>query len=203
MGEQKVDLMQDKSSMHNFVRHLLNDVRALRYMLENKWFETDTIRIGAEQEMCIVDQATFKPATIATTMLEKLAKYPWADGELARFNLETNMTPQVFTGKCFSKLEAENTKHQRIIRATARKLGAEIVLTGILPTLRKFDLELSNLTPRPRYYALMEAIHRELIGTAFELRLSGIDELLVKHDSPLLEACNTSFQVHLQVTRST
>jgi CBS domain-containing protein len=27
-----------------------------------------------------------------------------------------------------------------------------------------------------------------------------VDELLVKHDSPLLEACNTSFQVHLQVT---
>jgi CBS domain-containing protein len=200
MGEQKVELMQDDSSMHNFVRHLLQDVRALRHMLENDWFETDTIRIGAEQEMCIVDQETFKPALIATDMLEKLAKYPWADGELARFNLETNMTPQVFSGKCFSKMEAENTKHQQIIRKTAQKMGADIVLTGILPTLRKFDLDISNLTPRPRYYALMEAIHQELIGTAFELRLTGIDELLVKHDSPLLEACNTSFQVHLQVT---
>jgi CBS domain-containing protein len=30
--------------------------------------------------------------------------------------------------------------------------------------------------------------------------VEGVDELLVKHDSPLLEACNTSFQVHLQVT---
>ena len=28
----------------------------------------------------------------------------------------------------------------------------------------------------------------------------GIDELTLKHDSPLLEACNTSFQVHLQVS---
>jgi len=28
----------------------------------------------------------------------------------------------------------------------------------------------------------------------------GIDELLVKHDSPLLEAVNTSFQLHLQVS---
>ena len=39
-----------------------------------------------------------------------------------------------------------------------------------------------------------------LIGSGYELRLQGIDELLVKHDSPLLEACNTSFQVHMQTT---
>ncbi len=72
-------------------------------------------------------------------------------------------------------------------------------LTGILPTLRKFDLELHNLTPMKRYDALMKAITGELIGNSYELRLMGIDEILVKHDSPLLEACNTSFQVHLQV----
>ena len=29
--------------------------------------------------------------------------------------------------------------------------------------------------------------------------MSGIDELNIRHDTPLLEACNTSFQVHLQV----
>src|SRR5690606_36439152 len=33
----------------------------------------------------------------------------------------------------------------------------------------------------------------------YVLRLRGIDELVVRHDSPLWEACNTSFQVHLQV----
>jgi CBS domain-containing protein/gamma-glutamylcysteine synthetase len=97
-------------------------------------------------------------------------------------------------------MEAENNMHQTIIKKQARKMGAEVILTGILPTLRKFDLSMENLTPRPRYFALMEAINQQLIGTAYELRLTGIDELLVKHDSPLLEACNTSFQVHLQVT---
>ncbi|MCB0641447.1 MAG: CBS domain-containing protein, partial [Phaeodactylibacter sp.] len=72
-------------------------------------------------------------------------------------------------------------------------------LTGILPTLRKFDLEMHNLTPKKRYFALMEAINEQLFGAAYELRLTGIDELLIRHTSPLLEACNTSFQVHLQV----
>ncbi|MEO0727554.1 MAG: CBS domain-containing protein [Bacteroidota bacterium] len=202
MGEQRVTLVRDEKSMHHFVRHLLRDVRAFEYMLNNDWFEDDIIRIGAEQEMCLVDIEDYTPATIGPEVLEKLSKYPWADGELARFNLETNMTPLELKGKCFSKMEAENTKHQRIIRKQARQMGAEVVLTGILPTLRKFDLAMDNLTPRPRYFALMEAINQQLIGTAYELRLSGIDELLVKHDSPLLEACNTSFQVHLQVTPS-
>lgn len=200
MGEQRVTLVKDENSMHHFVRHLLRDVRALEYMLNNDWFENDIIRIGAEQEMCLVDLESLTPATIGPEVLEKLSKYPWADGELARFNLETNMTPRELKGKCFSQMEAENTKHQRIIRKQARQMGAEVVLTGILPTLRKFDLAMENLTPRPRYFALMEAINQQLIGTAYELRLTGIDELLVKHDSPLLEACNTSFQVHLQVT---
>lgn len=200
MGEQRVTLVQDEKSMHNFVRHLLRDVRALEYMLKNDWFENDIIRIGAEQEMCLVDPHSLTPSTIGPEVLEKLSKYPWADGELARFNLETNMTPRELKGKCFSQMEAENAKHQRIIRKQARQMGADVVLTGILPTLRKFDLAMENLTPRPRYFALMEAINQQLIGTAYELRLTGIDELLVKHDSPLLEACNTSFQVHLQVT---
>src|SRR5690606_3803987 len=79
------------------------------------------------------------------------------------------------------------------------KLGSTIVLTGILPTLRKYDLDISNLTPKKRYYALMEAINQQMVESNYELNLVGIDELIIKHDSPLLEAVNTSFQVHLQV----
>ncbi|MCB0639486.1 MAG: CBS domain-containing protein, partial [Lewinella sp.] len=200
MGEQRVTLVQDEQTMHKFIRHLLKDVQALQYMLEHDWFESDTIRIGAEQEMCLIDPHTYKPATLCDEVLAKLKRYPWADSELAKFNLETNLTPQPFSGACLSELEKENIGHQGIIREKAAKVGAEVLLTGILPTLRKIDLDLSNLTPRDRYYALMESINAQRIGPAYELRLQGIDEILVKHDSPLLEACNTSFQVHLQVT---
>lgn len=200
MGEQQVSLVTEGSMMQKFIRHLLRDVEALKYMLENNWFETDTIRIGAEQEMVLVNDKTYKPATIAMEALKKLGKYPWITTELAKFNLEVNLTPRTFTGSCLRELEAENSEYLNIIRAQLHKMGAEIVLTGILPTLRKVDLEMHNLTPKERYYALMEALNQQLIGSAYELRLTGIDELLVKHNSPLLEACNTSFQVHLQVT---
>ncbi len=200
MGEQKVSLLTDKQHMHKFVRNLLNDVQALEYMLEHEWFESGITRIGAEQEMCLVYKDSYKPAPIAMEALDKMKKYAWVETELARFNLETNFDPKVFKGKCLSQLESEATNYLAKINEKLKGLNAETILTGILPTLRKVDLEMHNLTPKKRYYALMEAINNQLLGNAYELRLTGIDELLVKHDSPLLEACNTSFQVHLQVS---
>ncbi len=199
MGFQKVNTVESKSEMLHFVRSLLDDVQAFEYMLNHDWFESDITRIGAEQEMCLVDNKTLKPATINMQVLEHLQDMPWCVTELAKFNLETNLSPREFVGDCLSQLEAENVHYLDIIQQVLNKFDASIVLTGILPTLRKHDLEMHNLTPKDRYFALMAAIQKHLLGTSFELRVEGVDELLVKHDSPLLEACNTSFQVHLQV----
>ena len=199
MGEQRVSKLSDKKKMHSFIRSLLKDVRALEYMLENNMFDSGVTRIGAEQEMVLVDKKSFKPVCLAVEALELMEEYDWVETELAKFNLETNLEPRELKGKCFSKLEAENTKKLNAIQRKLDKLDAHYVLTGILPTLRKYHMTLSNLTPKKRYYALMEAIKDQQLGQAFELRLVGIDELLVKHDSPMLEAVNTSFQVHLQI----
>lgn len=200
MGFQKVNTIENKDEMQLFVRSLLDDVKAFEYMLANDWFESDITRIGAEQEMCLVDNKTLKPACINMEVLEKLGDdKPWCVTELAKFNLETNLSPREFTGTCLSDMEAENLGYLDIIQKVLNKFDASIVLCGILPTLRKHDLEMHNLTPKDRYFALMAAIQKHLLGSSFELRVEGVDELLVKHDSPLLEACNTSFQVHLQV----
>ncbi|MEM9887260.1 MAG: CBS domain-containing protein [Bacteroidota bacterium] len=200
MGEQKVSLVKDDVQMQRFVRQLLDDVKAFEYMLDHDWFESDIVRIGAEQEMCMVDQKTFKPACIAMEVLEQMTEYPWAETELAKFNIETNFVPRVFEGDALRKMEEEALFTQRIIREKLKDFDTKMVLTGILPTLRKFDLEMHNLTPKPRYHALIEAISKQLSKNSFELRLEGIDELKINHNSPLLEACNTSFQVHLQVS---
>ncbi|MBK8669523.1 MAG: CBS domain-containing protein [Saprospiraceae bacterium] len=199
MGEQKVSLVNDQKQMQKFVKSLLNDVNALEYMLNNDWFESDIIRIGAEQEMVMVDKDTFKPSLVAMEALDKMQHYPWVETELAKFNLETNIEPRVFEKDCFALLENENTDKLDKIQEVLDTMNTSIVLTGILPTLRKYHLEMENLTPKKRYFALMEALNKQLIGQSYELRIVGIDELLVKHSSPLLEASNTSFQVHLQV----
>ncbi|MCB9270984.1 MAG: CBS domain-containing protein [Lewinellaceae bacterium] len=200
MGEQKVDLIRDDTKMRLFMQALLNDVKALSYMLENDLFENDITRIGAEQEMVLIENRTLKPAPVAMEVLEALEHYPWMSTELAKFNLEINLDPRKLEGKCLSEMLTEGRDRLQIIQQELAKHGASLILTGILPTLRKFDLEMSNLTPKPRYYALINAINKQLMASDYQVRLEGIDELLLKHDSPLIEACNTSFQVHLQVS---
>ena len=199
MGEQKVHLPSDKEDLKAFIRSLLDDVHALEKMLKANWFEQDIVRIGAEQEMVLIDKNQ-KPAIVALEALELMKEYDWLESELALFNLEITLTPQVFQGACLRNLENQTLERLNIIRKNLHKLEAQPLLTGILPTLRKSDLTLANLTPKERYKALMNAINQQLLGSEYELRITGIDELIIKHDSPMLEACNTSFQVHLQVS---
>jgi CBS domain-containing protein/gamma-glutamylcysteine synthetase len=200
MGEQKVSKVTDQKQMQKFVESLLADVQSLEHMLENDWFENDVTRIGAEQEMVMVDKSTMKPACIAVEALEQMKDYPWVETELAKFNLETNLTPRKLTGTCFSDLQKENGEKLDKIQEKLEEMDAHLILTGILPTLTKNHMQMNNLTPKKRYKALMEAIKNHLNAEDFNLRLAGIDELSIKHSSPLLEAVNTSFQVHLQVS---
>lgn len=199
MGEQKVKIVKDQKQMQKFMKSLLDDVRAMEYMLEHNWFENNIVRIGAEQEMVLVHKNTYKPACVAMEALEKLGKYPWITTELAKFNLETNLDPREFSGNCFSEMHKENAIKLNTIQEVLNEMEVSLVLTGILPTLRNHHLTMENLTPKDRYYALMQALTDNRMGNTFGVRLEGLDELNLKHDSPLLEASNTSFQVHLQV----
>lgn len=202
MGEERVNIPKEEEKA-DFIRHLLNDVKALEHMLDNDWFETEPIRIGAEQEMCLVDKATLKPAPMAMDILRRLSDHDWVTTEIAQFNLENNFSPRVFTGAALREMEAENIEQMQQVRAAVKEAGGNVVLTGILPTIRKFDLEMGSLTPKPRYKALIKAINDQLEKASYELNLTGIDELRLRHDNPLIEACNTSYQVHLQVTPAT
>lgn len=199
MGEQRVTVSNEEQAKKAFIRQLLHDVQALEYLLGHGWIEEGVARIGAEQELFLIDSRTLKPAPIAIEVLDRLKHYPAIVTELARFNLEINLTPRELKKTCLGEMEAEILRFLSIIQHELEGFGATCLLTGILPTLRKHDLGLHNLTPLPRYQLLIEAINAQLTGNAYELRLHGIDELLLRHDSPLLEACNTSFQVHLQV----
>ncbi len=196
MGLKSVYAAENKQQMQTFMRAVMRDMQALEYMLENDWFESDITRIGAEQEMCLVDKFG-RPAPINMEILKDF--HPeWLTTELAKFNLECNLQPQLFEGDCLSEIEVEIGQYLSEIAQQIKPHDARILLTGILPTIRKTDMSRDNITPIPRYFALLDSL-RQMRGDDHELHLSGVDELRLKHDSPFLEACNTSFQVHLQV----
>src|SRR5690606_27995755 len=168
MGEQRVSTVKSADQMQLFVKSLLDDVKALEYMIENDWFESDIVRIGAEQEMVLVDKKSFKPSCINMEALTHMTEWPWVETELAKFNLEINLDPREFSGSALKDMEDETISKLAKIESVVNKLGSTIVLTGILPTLRKYDLDISNLTPKQRYYALMEAINQQMVESNYE-----------------------------------
>lgn len=196
MGEVRIKQESDPEELRAFMRKVLDDLRALEKMLTAGAFETGVTRIGAEQELFLVDRS-YRPAPLATEVLAQIDDSRFTT-ELARFNLEANLDPLVFGENTLRQLEDNLHVVLAVAREGAAKLGAEVLLTGILPTLDKSDLTLSNMTPLPRYYAIAEATQR-LRGGEFKLHIKGRDELTVTHDSVMTEACNTSFQVHFQV----
>jgi len=85
------------------------------------------------------------------------------------------------------------------VRAAAAPLGADVLLAGILPSIDPADLVVENLTPLPRYHELNRLI-TTLAGGPVRTLIQGRDNLQLSLDNVMLEACNTSFQVHLQVS---
>ncbi|MEP7028157.1 MAG: CBS domain-containing protein [Candidatus Eisenbacteria bacterium] len=181
----------------NFMRALLDDLRAIELVLDRGLFEEGVQRIGAEQELFLVDRACH-PANSSLDMLERL-KDPHYTTELGAFQLEINLDPQTFSGDCLGRMERQLEDLVARARLTAHELGLEVVLTGILPTIRKSDLGLESMVPLPRYKALNDATTR-LRGEAYYIHIRGVDELRTQHDSVMVEACNASFQAHLQVS---
>ncbi len=197
MGEQNVRLNKDEQTQQAFMKALLTEVHALETMLDSGLIESGIHRIGAEQEMFLIDSA-HKPATKALEILDVVGDDRFTH-ELGLFNLEANLSPLMLSGDCLSRLEAEAQDIYRRARETAARFDCDIALVGILPTLTKANLGLDSMVPTTRYHALNDAICA-LRGKDFEFIINGIDQLAVKHDNVMLEACNTSFQVHFQVS---
>lgn len=196
MGEQSVNEPQDEAALRKFAKALLDDVHALEQVIDKGMIESGIRRIGAEQEMFLVTDG-LDAAPVATQVLSN-TQDPRLTTELAQFNLEANLLPRVWGGGCLREMEAELNEVMAHVQEVAHKSSARAVLAGILPTIRKADLGLDRMTPMPRYFALNRAMAK-MRGSDFHVLIRGVDELEMHHDNVMLEACNTSFQIHFQV----
>ncbi len=197
MGSASVKEIKSLSERKDFLYRLLNDIKAFELMIENDLFEKNIQRIGAEQELCLVDK-NFQPSKNALQLLDKINDTHFTT-ELALFNIEINLDPLTLDDKCFTQLDNQLSVLLKKAQNEALKIEEnKILLTGILPTIKKKDLSFKNITPHKRYRVLNNVLKKQR-GNSFMLRIKGVDELILKHESILFEACNTSFQVHLQI----
>jgi CBS domain-containing protein/gamma-glutamyl:cysteine ligase YbdK (ATP-grasp superfamily) len=195
MGEQSVNLALDSEKLGDFMRFVLRDLKLLEELLDSNKIESGVRRIGAEQELFLVN-GNAEPAPIADSVLASIQDSRFTT-ELAKFNLEANTTPLELTQSCFSMLESELNSLLTMAQNAAALYDGQLLLTGILPTLTLSDLSLSNLTDLPRYRELNRVLTAMRSGN-FYVHIKGLDEIFVSHDNMMLEACNTSFQIHYQ-----
>jgi CBS domain-containing protein len=104
----------------------------------------------------------------------------------------------LFGGDCLRRMEREILELLKMAQAAAERHGSRILLVGILPTLDRVHLGLDWMTPKARYYELNRTLKR-LRGGEFRADIEGRDALKLTHNNIMLEACNTSFQLHFQV----
>src|ERR1044072_6471779 len=194
MGAHRVEVGSDEGSVRTFTRALLNDLVALERMLDGGRIESGVRRIGAEQEMFLSDRYA-RPVMVAEEVVSRAGDARLTH-DTARFNLEANFTPRLLEGDCLRRMHAEADEVIAAVRAAARECGADVLLAGILPTLRRGDLGLDSIMSLPRYRRLNDAV-MQMRGGSLNVHIKGIDEVNVASDNIMLLSANTSFQVHL------
>lgn len=196
MGTHQVEQDYDEQKLQSFMSAMLEDLHALDYLIDHGQIESGKHRIGAEQEMFIVDRS-LRPAPLAVEILSRINDDRFTT-EIARFNLEANLTARDITAHCFTEMRQELDELLAKVRQQAGACDADILMAGILPTLKLSDLTLDNLTPLSRYLELNRSVTR-LRGGPFSIHIKGLDELQLEHDNMMMESCNTSFQIHFQI----
>ncbi|MEL0455340.1 CBS domain-containing protein [Flavobacteriaceae bacterium SZ-1-7] len=200
MGDLNVAKLKTKKDRANYIHHLLNDIKALDLMCEKGLIEDGPLRIGAEQEFCIVNNE-FLPVNKSLELLEDINDEHFTT-EISNYNLEINLDAFQLGSDSFSKLHEQLDELFNKAKQAASKKNTKLILTGILPSLSVNNVDEKSMTAVERYSFLNEAIkqHRR---KSFDIHIKGVDELNLLHDSVMLEGCNTSFQVHLQLSPKT
>lgn len=196
MGEEIETTGFTRQDRARFADRLAQETGHLRALFAKDRFSHAGHMLGFEIETWILDHNYF-PASINQELLEALGD-PLVVPELSRFNVELNCDPIALERGAFRRAFAALTDLWARCNAVAHRLDANLVMIGTLPTIRKEDMTLPNMSPLNRYYALNREVLRMRRGRALRVDIEGRDHLVSEHADVMLEAATTSFQVHLK-----
>ncbi len=183
-----------------FASRLAEETRLLREWLDATPNSVEASTIGCELEAWLID-SNMNPLPLNQEFLRGTDRST-ASAELAKFNVEFNTDPLPLVGCVFAKLEAQLQALLASAGEAARRIGADVLLTGILATLRDEQLTTANLTESNRYRALNEQVLIARRGQPVRLMIEGNESLASEHHDVMLEAATTSFQLHWRIPPS-
>jgi hypothetical protein len=196
MGQEIGRISFAPADFERFAARLNDETALLERWYRAGRFEQSAFVGGFELEAWLLDHNYF-PLPRNEAYLARLA-HPLVVPELSKFNVELNGTPQPLAGRALRLIEEELTATWRHCVQVAHELEGQLIMIGILPTIRQRDLTLENISPLNRYYALNDQVLKSRGGRPIRLEIAGRDRLSLTHDDVMLEAATTSFQVHLQ-----
>ncbi|MEP6760730.1 MAG: glutamate--cysteine ligase [Sporichthyaceae bacterium] len=188
---------EDRQQYRQKVRRSL-DVFAR--MLSESRFDVERRSMGLEIELNLADERG-DPAMVNEKVLDLIADEDFQT-ELAQFNIEINIPPRKIEGKVFETLEKEVRASLNHADDMSKQAGADVVMIGILPTLRPDHLGVDSLSANPRYALINEQIFAAR-GEDLQIAIDGVDKLNTFADTIAPEAACTSVQLHLQVNPET
>jgi len=199
MGQEIDSARFSENDFAVFDELLREETRQLGLLFEDYGFSGRGNVAGFELEAWLVDRLG-RPAPINESYLERLDN-PLVVPELSAFNIEINNHPHALSGSVLSRMHAELADTTAACREVAGSMDADLVLTGILPSLREHELCMRHMSGMTRYAALNDQVLKLRHGRPLRLDIQGNEHLLTTHDDVMLEAATTSFQIHLKVTQ--
>lgn len=199
MGQEVDHTQFSKDDFQRFESALRDEtIRLQQRFSQPDVLENNRYSAGFELETCLLNKKTLRPAPDNVDFLSRFDNPELATMELASFNVEFNTSVFSLENQFLSNLHQELISTWNHAQACADEQGNELLLCGILPTLRNSDLCLSNISSMKRYAALNRQILNSRHGEMIELDIQGKDHLRLQHHDVMLEAATTSYQIHFK-----
>lgn len=196
MGQEINSTHFTQADFDAFYKYLETETESLNQLIKQGLCSQKSPVAGFEIEAWLIDNE-MNPVALNQAFLETFNN-PLATTELAQFNIELNNQPASLQGKALGQLHAGLEQTWRSACKTANDLNVNLLMIGILPTLRQTDLTLANMSELKRYQALNQQILHLRGNQPLKIAITGKESLSIQHHDVMLEAAATSFQIHLQ-----
>ncbi len=197
MGQEIPTSHFSQHDFDHFSRLLHTETELLQSYFENDRFCSLHHVGGFEIEAWLVDKQAM-PLAENERFLNRLDN-PLVVTELARFNVELNVTPRKLKDRALQTLHSDLERTWNHCLDVAAAMNADLMTTGIHPGVLEDQLTLKNMSDSPRYAALNEQVFAMRKGKPLQLDIRGHENIQTTHGDVMLESATTSFQIHLQV----
>jgi len=197
MGEEIKNSFFCDDDYAKFHDHLQTELKNLTIAFEQSQFGCDEAMCGIEQEAWIVDEHNL-PVPKNEYLLNN-CDCEFLSPELAKFNIELNVTPQAISGHGLRDMHTQLDQLWKQCNDVLSNESLRLYMTGILPTVHDDQLVTENISPLNRYFALNEQVLKSRKGKPLCLDIVGTEHLRSIHEDVMLESAATSFQIHRQI----